>query len=385
MVNERIMRSTNNRIAKNRVGFEICMAAYLLPALLGRFRGVLPVALCLLVAACGGGGSGGGFSGSTRTYLMGFSPIPPKPDQTLQLPTLDATLAHSDAGLIQLSIPWTVLLSGISAVTEVTQVRLPLVNYYRANGKKIVVALDVTDGLNRAQEDPALVGAGRSITEPAIQQLYLDYVLAVNSILRPDYMSLAAETNLIRLVAQPALYSAVVAMVNSAANQLRNVSGSTRLMVSVQVEAAWGALQGGTYTGVAQDRADFPFIDVLGLSSYPYFAGYTDPAAIPDNYYQRLVEIAPLPVIVLEGGWPSVTVGNVASTPALQSAYILRQAELLDATDARAVFQITFTDLDPAFWPAGIVPFANLGLVDVNLNPKAALAAWDSVLGRPLQ
>ena len=157
-----------------------------------RFR----AGLVFLLAACGDGASP---SGPTRSYLMGFSAIPPKPDPALQIPTLTATLQHSDAGLIQLSIPWTVLLAGTTAPTEVRQVRLPLVNYYRANGKKIVVALDVTDGLNRAQEDPALIAAGRSITEPAIQHLYFEYVHAVDSILHPQYLSLAAETNLIQI------------------------------------------------------------------------------------------------------------------------------------------------------------------------------------------
>lgn len=335
--------------------------------------------LSLLAGSCGGGG---GSSSPTRTYLMGFSALPPRLNQALELPTLNATLHHSDVGLIQLSIPWTVLLAGTTAATEVQQVRLPLVNYYRGNSKRIVVALDVTNGLNRAEEDPALITAGRSITEPAIQQLYQDYVVAVDALLQPDYLSLAAETNLVRLLAVPAVYDAVVAMANTAAGELQFRASTTPLLVSVQVETAWGGLQGGGFAGIATDRADFPFIAALGLSSYPYLGGYSDPATIPDDYYQRLVAPAPLPVLVLEGGWPSVTVGSVASSPALQAAYIRRQAELLDATDTRAVFQITFTDLDVASWGTGVAPFANLGLVDLDLQPKSALSAWDLILSR---
>lgn len=48
-----------------------------------------------------------------------------------------------------------------------------------------------------------------------VQRLYREYVSAVDSILRPDYMSLAAETNLIRVAAAP-VYDAVVTMVNAA-------------------------------------------------------------------------------------------------------------------------------------------------------------------------
>jgi hypothetical protein len=35
-------------------------------------------------------------------------------------------------------------------------------------------------------------------------------------------------------------------------------------------------------------------------------------------------------------------------------------------------------------FPAGILPFANL-VVDVNLQPKPALQAWDEAFRRPLQ
>lgn len=317
---------------------------------------------------------------------MGFSALPPRADTALLLPTLTLTTQHSDAGLVQLSIPWTVLLGGISAAEEVRVVRLPLANYYRGVGQPITVALDVTDGLNRSQESPELIAAGRSISEPAIQQLYRDYVSAVDSILHPEYLSLAAETNLIRLAAPAPVYAAVVAMAGAAAAELRARGTASRLLVSVQVEVAWGGLQGGAaYVGIAQDRADFPFTDALGLSSYPYLGGYTQPEDIPLDYYSRLVADQPLPEVVLEGGWPSVAAGGVSSTPELQARYIRRHAEILDAAQAAAVFQITFTDLDLSASPPppeSVLPlFAHLGLVDSALAPKPALAVWDSVLG----
>jgi hypothetical protein len=65
-----------------------------------------------------------------------------------------------------------------------------------------------------------------------------------------------------------------------------------------------------------------------------------------------------------------------------QRRYIVHQAKLLDAVKAQAVFQLTFTDLDLVAHPpppGSILPlFARCGLVDINLNPKPALSAWDS-------
>jgi len=348
----------------------------------------LPVAVLFVGAllACGDGGSGPG--AAPRSFFMGFSAIPPRPDTAILLPTLTLAAQHSDAGLIQLGIPWQVLLDDTSAAVEVRVVRLPLVNYYRGQGMKVVVALDVTDGLNRAVEAPELVAANRSIIDTTVQRLYREYVAAVDSILHPDYLSLAAETNLIRLAAPAPLYAAVVAMVNDAAQERSASGSSTPLMVSVQVETAWGRLQGGTTcVGIAQDRADFPFLSALGLSSYPYLGGFSDPDSVPLDFYSRLVEGAPLPLLVLEGGWPSVPAGAVTSTPALQTAYITRQSRILDAGRAVGLFQITFTDLDLSAipQPSGsiLALFAHLGLVDSALQPKPALAAWDSVLARP--
>ena len=154
--------------------------------------------------------------------------------------------------------------------------------------------------------------------------------------------------------------------------------------MSIQVETAWGRLvTGGAYVGVAQDLTDFPFIQSLGLSSYPYLAGFAQPEDLPLDYYSRIVQGQSLPVIVTEGGWSSVTVSSTSTTPAMQRRYIVREAQLIDQVTALGWFQLTFTDLDLAVWPPGIQPFAYLGLVDTNLNPKPALSPWDSLFARP--
>ena len=152
-------------------------------------------------------------------------------------------------------------------------------------------------------------------------------------------------------------------------------------MISIQVDVANGRLPGGAGAGIAQDRADFPFVQALGLSSYPYLADINDPEEIPLDYYSRIVAGAPLPLYLIEGGWPSTSA--LGSSPEEQRRYIEREARLLDTAGALAWFQITFTDLDVATLGPGIAPFAALGLVDTSLQPKAALQAWDAVFARP--
>ncbi len=339
------------------------------------------------VLACG---DGAGPAPAPRTYVMGFSAIPPRLDSTADLiRAINNWAPHADAAIMHVAPPWAAMLGGHSPAGAVDTVELPLAQYYRAKGLRVVFTVDATDGLNRAAQAPELVAAGRSITDTMIQRLYREWVFAVANKIRPDYLGLAAETNLIRQLAPDSVYRAVVTMANAVVAQIRAASLPSALYVSVQVETAWGRPT-GPYQGIARDLADFPFVDALGLSSYPYLGGFADPESIPLNYYSRIPQGTTLPVLVVEGGWPSVSVGSVVSSPAEEARYITRQERLLDSARARGVFQLTFYDLDltgfPPQPPGSILPlFTHLGLADSAMNVKPALTPWDKALSRPHQ
>jgi hypothetical protein len=280
-----------------------------------------------------------------RTFRMGFAANPPKPTNESALATIEAWSTHADAA--------------------------------------------ITDGLNRAAEAPELVQLKRSITEPAVQLIYRQYVQALVSTIRPEYLGLAAETNLIRAQASASVYSAIVQMANAAATDVRAIGGKQpQLYVSIQADVAWGPPP-AAYVGAETHFRDFPFNQVLALSSYPYFV-YADPDQIPLNYYTRIANGRPLPILVVEGGWTSAAVDSVQSSPTTQARYIRRHERMLDSAKAIAVFQLNYSDIDLAAYqplPAGsLLPlFASIGLVNASLNPKPALATHDSVFARPLR
>ena len=257
----------------------------------------------------------------------------------------------------------------------------------RDKGLQLIYMGELNDGLARTQEAPQLRAAGRSITEPAVQALYRNFMLAVDRRLAPALLGLVAESNLVRAVA-PALYTAVKQTANDTAAALRAAGSRTRLMASVQVETAWGQLGGnGPYVGIDADFADFPFIETLGLSSYPYL-GWSAPEALPLDYYQRLRGGRTLPLVVVEGGWASASAGSIASSPDMQARYIARHAELLSQAGATAWLQLQFADVDlsavPPPVPANLPLFASIGLADSNFAAKPALAAWDALFARRL-
>jgi hypothetical protein len=155
----------------------------------------------------------------------------------------------------------------------------------------------------------------------------------------------------------------------------------------VQADIAWGPPP-AAYRGIETDFHDFPFMQAVAISSYPYFI-FPDPDQVPLDYYARLSNGRKLPVMVVEGGWTSGSAGTIQSSLTKQARYLRRQERLLDSAAAIAMFQLSYTDLDVSQYPAqqqaSLGVFAQLGLVDTELRPKTALATYDSIFARPFR
>lgn len=318
---------------------------------------------------------------------MGFSPNPPRATVNDVLQGIDLWSQRAEMVIIHEELPWTDLLAGMAPEAILDRDKVALVQYLRSKNLQLVFMGDLNDGLARELDAPKLRAAGRSITEPAVQALYRDYMLAVDRKLEPALLGLVAESNLIR-VAAPGLYPAIKQAANDTAAALRAAGSTTPLMASVQVETAWGRLGSvGNYVGIEADFADFPFTQTLGLSSYPYF-GWPTPEALPLDYYQRLRGGRTLPLMVVEGGWASASAGSIASSPQAQARYVTRHAELLDAATATAWLQLQFADVDLSALtppvPVNLPLFASIGLADSHFVAKPALAAWDALFSRRL-
>lgn len=331
---------------------------------------------------------------TTRTYRMGFQNSAPRYDDfNLVLQTIALWSTRADAAMITTEVPWDSLLAGKTPQQYVKNNYVGLVEYYRTQKFKLWVYIDPQNGLNRTSDANALVAVGKSIAQPEIQKLYRRFVVVMDSMLRPDHLGLALETNLIRIAAPSSIYNGVKKAANDAVADVRAIDPTVKLSVSVQADVAWGKLLGnGTYVGIQQDFVDFPFIEELGVSSYPYF-DFSNPDEIPINYYSRLVEGKSMKMMITEGGWTSASFEGpnqklISGSAEAQQKYIARQSQLLDAAPSIAWFQLPFTDIDLTKIPTNVDPsiryFAYLGLVDINLQPKPSLTAWDNIFQRKL-
>jgi hypothetical protein len=324
---------------------------------------------------------------ATRAYRMGFSNVPPAPDLTRAVNSLQTWMPRADAAIIHTEPQWTALLAGEAPATIARREYEGLVNAYRARNLDIVLVIDVTNGVDRTAESAPLVAARRSITEPAVQALYRTWVRTLVAQIQPVALGLAAETNLIRLSAPANVYQAVARMTADAAREVRADAPTLPLFITINVETAWGRLQRtNQYIGVEQDFRDFPFSQWLGLSSYPYLGDYAEPSQVPDDWYSRPLNGRSIPTVITEGGWTSAATGTIASTPEKQARWIARQMQLADALKPRYLFQLVFADLDLVAYgrpnDPQLTPFARLGVVDATLSPKPALATWDSAFAR---
>jgi hypothetical protein len=316
---------------------------------------------------------------------MGFANVPPSYDLQLAVRSLQTWAPKADAAIIHLEPPWPAILAGEPMPSIAAREHDNVVNFWRQNNLDLIIVVDAENGVERTSDSDNLRKAGRSMTEPAIQQLYRDWVKLLVTRYHPTAIGLAVETNLIRDAAPPALYNAVKAAANAAAADVRAIDPTIPRFITVQVEHAYGRLTGTkVYAGIDQNLRDFPFTEWIGLSAYPYLGGFTDPSQVPDDYYTKLLAGKTQPALVTEGGWSSATTATFNSSTAKQAAWITRNGQLAQAAKLRYLFQLTFTDIvsttfgdDPR-----LLPFLRTGLVDTTLVAKPALAEWETLYAR---
>ena len=175
-----------------------------------RFWTLLACAAALVLTSACGGGNSSSTPPPARTWQLGFSAIPPEPTTQAVLQGIDLWSQRAEIAAIHEELPWTdLLLNGLTPDAILDRDKVQLVDYMRAKGLKLYFMADLTDGLSRGEEAPQLRALGRSLTDPKVQKICRDYLLAVDRKLHPEFIGLAAETNLIRAAAtNPLLYPA---------------------------------------------------------------------------------------------------------------------------------------------------------------------------------
>ena len=182
----------------------------------------------------------------SRTFRMGFANSGPRPDFKAYAQSLNTWSQRADAAIISTEPPWDSLLNGEAIYTYIIHNYANIVQLYRQKNFALWVYIDPENGLDRQADADALVKRGKSIADPDIQNLYTRFVVLMDSLLRPDHLGLALETNLIRGTASPAIYGGIKKTANAAASEVRSFDANVKMSVSVQVDYAWGPALAGS-------------------------------------------------------------------------------------------------------------------------------------------
>lgn len=341
-------------------------------------------------ATASGSGATGSGSGHTEFGFYGTAPDLTAGSRTR---TLRAISRHADALLLQPEVPWAQFLvtpDGRSAVIDGLRAT---VGQARRAGLAPIIVVDPLKGLDRTRFAPLPAGLGAAdFGTPQLRRAYRNFAVRISREFHPRYLGLGAEINTYA-AAHPADFPNFVSLYRETYAAVKAQSPSTKVFVSFQ----WEGLNGldprarpanpGPHLNWAPVDAFEPDLDVLAISTYPYFV-HGSAAQIPADYYAPLTTRTRGPLAISESGWPSEPTDRFSGSPADQARFLRTVHTQLGSRLAFWV-NLMIDDLDVQAFDRYLVAhrlpaqgdtlrlFASLGLRSRAGAPKPALSVWD--------
>lgn len=238
--------------------------------------------------------------------------------------------------------------------------------------------LSIVLGWSEGDGTPDLdCGGGDNTWSNAVTRAkYKDVAVALAARFRPAYLFLGNEVNTWYL-GHEADWSRWVTELADVANAVRAASPSTLVGTTYQ----WEHLRGGGTKNGWTDPPQWELltdvagkIDIVGITTYPYFDVDT-PSAIPVNHYAELLARFQGPIALTEIGWRGEAGAPYAGSAADQAA---APAAILDKIpDARLRYATWLFLNEPA---ANAPPFVSAALRDATGKPRPVDAAWQDIV-----
>ena len=351
------------------------------------FLCVAMIACSLAFAACGGGSSQDPEprSGPPRSFLLGFSSLPRELNADAYAEAFDFAGDHGEIVLIQRHVPWDEFAPGRSVSGDTAESTSSERDAAREKGLKLFFAIDPTDGAtgrDRLVNLPEEM-AGRRFDDVDVRAAFLSYAEYVAVNYRPAYLAIGVEMNLYYEKNKDdwenfrSLYAEAYAAVKEA-------SPETQITVTLQYEDLQGLLpRDDKHVADWQLVRAFDPIDFVAISTYPSFY-FSDPAAIPANYYSQLTAFTDKPIAIAEMGYASSGGQQDANsgTEEQQASYLDRAIE--EAQKLPLAFAVWFAIWDPAYAAdSGFEAFQSIGLLRTDGTEKPAWERWDAAARRP--
>lgn len=375
---------------------------------------LLPLILAILSLACGATASPAAptpacepnqpkvrVDAEARPFQMGFTRWPP--EATLEgLARMDAFLAaHGDLTALHFDggVPWPEALigdplpDGLMSSWTSTREAIP------ANHALLVsiTPLDMTrsklanywgDTDNQPLPKP---WDAYSLDHPDVKLAYLKYARQVIEYFQPDYFAIGIEVNVAQVNA-PETWNAYRELHKFVYESLKQEYPHLPIFATFTVSHMSG-LDGGDRTiQKAEIESLLPYLDLIGLSAYPYGwmyeSGKADP--IPEDFFAAALAFGK-PLAVTESGAPSYNFSAFGKDYEFTEEYQARWVDFLlrQAGENQFRFVVAFTGIDYdkllAVFPEDVRELGTIwvytGLERSDGCAKRALSVWDAYLG----
>ncbi len=340
----------------------------------------------------------------TRSYYMGFTPWPYDATTNAVNITYQKIQAHGDmlAHQIMQGIPWEAAYAQTAYPASIENELSSHLNQTLA-GETIFLSLDSLDSSRTAlannwgingEEARTGVWATRSFDDPAVITAYTNFALDLIDRFKPEYFNYGTEASeLIRTDIDQ--YNKFKIFAQQVYANIKARYPDLKLMVSISLKSPSSSEMDQVKQNIS---GILPYVDVIGVSVYPYiFFNHADkgnPDNLPTDWLSQITSIAPgKPIAITETGWIAENLlinsfgVNVSSNETYQKKYVSRL--LKESEQLQAEFVIWWSLIDfQVFWEGTLqrddlaAIWRDIGLYDEQVQPREGLADWQQYQDR---
>lgn len=270
-------------------------------------------------------------------------------------------------------------------------------------GMKVLLSIDSLDSTRKAlannwgnngEEARPAPWDSLSFDSPDVITAYTNFALDLIARFNPTHFNYGTEASEL-ILNDLAQYTKFKVFAEQVYKNIKLQYPNLKLMLSVGLKSP----SSSEMSTIQQNLADIlPYVDVLGVSVYPYiFFNHADkgnPDNLPANWLSQVNQLAPgKPIAITETGWVaedlviSVFSVNVASNEASQARYVAR---LLDESNQlSAEFVIWWSVIDfQALWEGVLLKddlaaiWRDIGLYNEQVQARSGLTEWQQYLAR---
>lgn len=346
-------------------------------------------------------------SKTVRPFYMGFSPWPY--DLTLEAVewTDQAIKAHGDIieQHFEEGVPWQEALDNRpyepAMRKEIADRARRMGNYRRiVSINAINMARNGLAEYRGKRNNMPLSGEWkkRRLNDPTVKQAYLQYCNQIIENLRPDFLLIGVEVNLLQRL-KDSSWKEYMELHRYIYRALKKSHPNLPLLASVVCTSYFPGLcdEDNPIDQRAKLRELLPYVDVLGFSVHPFMSSWTAERVPDQMFFHELFALASgKPFAITESSYPAqawqMQVGwspvKFNGTPEKQAAFLKAMLDASLKLRPRFISWFCIRDYDRLSRRIPNIPliivWRDTGLFDEQGQPRQALRVWDEVLQKKL-